>query len=208
MAKPKISTDWMCGCAGCHMSLAGYGRAHPAPVLELADLRSTPITDLKDPDEKRCGCGHPRRRHAITLPTIEVARKCRQRTAKSWWRWATAPCLAACRPCAISSPSKNHCAAPTSKPRAPIPVARSRMIPSWPSMTTKHAPSMIWYRWITTFLDAPRMRISSFTFSANWRKGASRNLPNDLSCSGIRSTEWLHKKLRLNPLPASKGMPK
>ena len=21
MNKPKISTDWMCGCAGCHMSL-------------------------------------------------------------------------------------------------------------------------------------------------------------------------------------------
>jgi NAD-reducing hydrogenase small subunit len=50
MAKPKISSDWLCGCAGCHMSLLDIDERIIA-VAELADLRSTPITDLKEPDE-------------------------------------------------------------------------------------------------------------------------------------------------------------
>jgi NAD-reducing hydrogenase small subunit len=49
MAKPKISSDWMAGCAGCHMSLLDMDE-RIALVAELADLRSTPITDLKVPD--------------------------------------------------------------------------------------------------------------------------------------------------------------
>ena len=49
MAKPKISSDWMCGCAGCHMSLLDMDE-RILQVVELADLRSTPITDLKEPD--------------------------------------------------------------------------------------------------------------------------------------------------------------
>jgi NAD-reducing hydrogenase small subunit len=49
MAKPKIATDWLCGCAGCHMSLLDIDERIVA-VAELADLRSTPITDLKVPD--------------------------------------------------------------------------------------------------------------------------------------------------------------
>jgi NAD-reducing hydrogenase small subunit len=50
MAKPKISSDWLCGCAGCHMSLLDIDE-RILQVVELADLRSTPITDLKEPDE-------------------------------------------------------------------------------------------------------------------------------------------------------------
>jgi NAD-reducing hydrogenase small subunit len=50
MAKPKISTDWMAGCAGCHMSLLDIDE-RILQVLELAELRSSPITDLKEPDE-------------------------------------------------------------------------------------------------------------------------------------------------------------
>jgi len=50
MPKPKVSTDWMCGCAGCHMSLLDMDE-RIVQVLELADLRSSPITDLKEPDE-------------------------------------------------------------------------------------------------------------------------------------------------------------
>lgn len=50
MAKPKISSDWMAGCAGCHMSLLDIDE-RIVQVVELADLRSTPITDLKEPDE-------------------------------------------------------------------------------------------------------------------------------------------------------------
>ncbi len=52
MPKPKISTDWLAGCAGCHMSLLDIDERIIA-VTEIADLRATPITDLKEPDE--CG---------------------------------------------------------------------------------------------------------------------------------------------------------
>ncbi|HMN11276.1 MAG TPA: NADP oxidoreductase [Bellilinea sp.] len=50
MSKPKIASDWMCGCAGCHMSLLDIDE-RIIQVAELADLRATPITDLKEPDE-------------------------------------------------------------------------------------------------------------------------------------------------------------
>lgn len=56
MAKPKISSDWMAGCAGCHMSLLDMDE-RILQVVELADLRSTPITDLKVPDEKGVDVG-------------------------------------------------------------------------------------------------------------------------------------------------------
>src|SRR5512141_1143198 len=49
MAKPKISSDWMAGCAGCHMSLLDIDE-RIVTIAELADIRSTPITDLKEPD--------------------------------------------------------------------------------------------------------------------------------------------------------------
>jgi NAD-reducing hydrogenase small subunit len=47
MAKPKIASDWLAGCAGCHMSLLDIDE-RIAIVAELADIRATPITDLKD----------------------------------------------------------------------------------------------------------------------------------------------------------------
>jgi NAD-reducing hydrogenase small subunit len=50
MAKPKVSSDWICGCAGCHMSLLDMDE-RIVKIMELVDLRSTPITDLKEPDE-------------------------------------------------------------------------------------------------------------------------------------------------------------
>ncbi len=49
MAKPKISSDWLAGCAGCHMSLLDIDE-RIVTIAELADLRATPITDLKEPD--------------------------------------------------------------------------------------------------------------------------------------------------------------
>jgi NAD-reducing hydrogenase small subunit len=49
MAKPKISSDWMAGCAGCHMSLLDMDE-RIIKIAELADIRATPITDLKEPD--------------------------------------------------------------------------------------------------------------------------------------------------------------
>jgi NAD-reducing hydrogenase small subunit len=56
MGKPKVSSDWMAGCAGCHMSLLDMDE-RIAKVIELADLRSTPITDLKHPDESGVDVG-------------------------------------------------------------------------------------------------------------------------------------------------------
>jgi len=50
MAKPKVASDWMAGCAGCHMSLLDMDE-RILQVAELADIRATPITDLKEPDE-------------------------------------------------------------------------------------------------------------------------------------------------------------
>ncbi len=50
MSKPKVSSDWMAGCSGCHMSLLDMDE-RIVKVLELVDLRSTPITDLKHPDK-------------------------------------------------------------------------------------------------------------------------------------------------------------
>lgn len=56
MGKPKVSSDWLAGCAGCHMSLLDMDE-RIAKVLELADLRSSPITDLKHPDESGVDVG-------------------------------------------------------------------------------------------------------------------------------------------------------
>lgn len=50
MTKPKVASDWLCGCAGCHMSLLDMDEKI-LKIIELTDLRATPITDLKEPDE-------------------------------------------------------------------------------------------------------------------------------------------------------------
>ena len=50
MTKPKVSSDWLAGCAGCHMSLLDMDE-RLATVAELVELRATPITDLKEPDK-------------------------------------------------------------------------------------------------------------------------------------------------------------
>lgn len=56
MAKPKVSSDWLAGCAGCHMSLLDIDERIVA-LAELVDLRSTPITDFKVPDESGVDVG-------------------------------------------------------------------------------------------------------------------------------------------------------
>ncbi len=49
MAKPKIASDWIAGCAGCHMSLLDIDE-RIVKIAELVDIRATPITDFKEPD--------------------------------------------------------------------------------------------------------------------------------------------------------------
>jgi NAD-reducing hydrogenase small subunit len=56
MTKPKIASDWMAGCAGCHMSLLDIDE-RIVTIAQVADLRSTPITDLKQPDESGVDVG-------------------------------------------------------------------------------------------------------------------------------------------------------
>ncbi len=77
MAKPKISSDWLCGCAGCHMSLLDIDE-RIIQIAELADLRSTPITDLKEPDVTGVDLGG-RRIIKKNTANEEVAHKFRKR---------------------------------------------------------------------------------------------------------------------------------
>lgn len=51
MTKPTVASDWLCGCAGCHMSLLDIDE-RILQVVALVDLRATPITDLKEPDKQ------------------------------------------------------------------------------------------------------------------------------------------------------------
>ncbi|MHB1004332.1 MAG: NADH-quinone oxidoreductase subunit B family protein [Chloroflexota bacterium] len=54
MAKVKIASDWLCGCAGCHMSLLDLDERLVA-LTEYIELASTPVTDLKRPHEVDVG---------------------------------------------------------------------------------------------------------------------------------------------------------
>ncbi len=56
MTKPKVASDWMAGCAGCHMSLLDMDE-RLIEIAQLVDLRATPITDLKEPDESGVDVG-------------------------------------------------------------------------------------------------------------------------------------------------------
>lgn len=56
MSKPKIASDCMAGCAGCHMSLLDMDE-RLVKIAELVDIRATPITDLKEPDENGVDVG-------------------------------------------------------------------------------------------------------------------------------------------------------
>jgi NAD-reducing hydrogenase small subunit len=46
--KVTIATDWLAGCAGCHMSLLDLDE-RLVQLLEVADLQATPVTDFKHP---------------------------------------------------------------------------------------------------------------------------------------------------------------
>ena len=77
MAKPKISSDWLAACAGCHMSLLDIDE-RIVEIAQAVDIRATPITDLKEPDESGVDVGILT--GAVNTTTNEeVARKMRQR---------------------------------------------------------------------------------------------------------------------------------
>ena len=131
MAKPKISSDWMAGCAGCHMSLLDIDE-RIVSVAELADIRSTPITDLKEPDES-----------GVDVGILEGADQ-QHRTTKKWRSRMRKRCkiLVALGDCAVFGgvpamrnffSSKNRCAGLMSRPKAP--TARGK-IPTDPELAT------------------------------------------------------------------------
>ncbi|MBM4443865.1 MAG: NADP oxidoreductase [Chloroflexi bacterium] len=47
MAKPKIATAWLAGCAGCHMSFLDIDEAI-IEVAKLVEITASPITDFKE----------------------------------------------------------------------------------------------------------------------------------------------------------------
>lgn len=54
MAKVKVATDWLAGCAGCHMSLLDLDEKLVA-LTEFIEITSSPVTDLKHPPEVDLG---------------------------------------------------------------------------------------------------------------------------------------------------------
>jgi len=50
-SKPTVASDWLTGCAGCHMSLLDIDE-RIVDIIEAATLWSTPVTDLKHPPEE------------------------------------------------------------------------------------------------------------------------------------------------------------
>lgn len=75
--KPTVATDWLGGCAGCHMSLLDMDE-RIVEIVTKATLTSSPITDLKEPSESGVDVGVLE--GAITnTSNEEVARKMRAR---------------------------------------------------------------------------------------------------------------------------------
>lgn len=75
--KPTVATDWLGGCAGCHMSLLDMDE-RIVEIVQKATLTSSPITDLKEPAVSGVDVGILE--GAITNSSNEeVARKMRQR---------------------------------------------------------------------------------------------------------------------------------
>lgn len=54
--KVTVASDWLAGCAGCHMSLLDIDERIVA-LVQVATLTSTPITDLKHPPESGVDVG-------------------------------------------------------------------------------------------------------------------------------------------------------
>lgn len=54
--KVTVASDWLAGCAGCHMSFLDMDE-RIVGLLEKADLLATPITDLKQPPAEGCTVG-------------------------------------------------------------------------------------------------------------------------------------------------------
>jgi NAD-reducing hydrogenase small subunit len=54
VAKPKIATAWLAGCAGCHMSFLDIDEKI-LDVVKLVDITASPITDFKEYEQVDVG---------------------------------------------------------------------------------------------------------------------------------------------------------
>jgi NAD-reducing hydrogenase small subunit len=77
MSKVKIATDWLAGCAGCHMSLLDIDDRILA-LLELVEFTSSPVTDLKHPPKEGVTVGILEGAICNTH-NVEVAKQMRER---------------------------------------------------------------------------------------------------------------------------------
>ena len=75
--KVSVASDWLAGCAGCHMSFLDIDE-RIVQLLQRVRLTSTPITDLKHPDAEGVDVGILEGAVANSA-TEEVARRMRQR---------------------------------------------------------------------------------------------------------------------------------
>ncbi len=77
MAKVKIATDWLAGCAGCHMSFLDIDE-RIVKLLESVEFTSSPVTDLKHPPKEGVTVGILEGAICNTH-NIEVAKQMRER---------------------------------------------------------------------------------------------------------------------------------
>jgi NAD-reducing hydrogenase small subunit len=77
MAKVKIATDWLAGCAGCHMSLLDIDE-RIVKLLDAVEFTSSPVTDLKHPPKEGVTVGILEGAISNTH-NIEVAKQMRER---------------------------------------------------------------------------------------------------------------------------------
>ncbi len=75
--KVKVATDWLAGCAGCHMSLLDVDE-RIVKLLEVVDFTSSPVTDLKHPPKDGVTVGILEGAISNTH-NVEVARQMRER---------------------------------------------------------------------------------------------------------------------------------
>jgi NAD-reducing hydrogenase small subunit len=77
MSKIKIATDWLAGCAGCHMSFLDIDD-RILQLMELVEFTSSPVTDLKHPPKEGVTVGILEGAICNTH-NVEVAKQMRER---------------------------------------------------------------------------------------------------------------------------------
>lgn len=77
MSKIKIATDWLAGCAGCHMSFLDIDD-RILQLLEHVEFTSSPVTDLKHPPKEGVTVGILEGAICNTH-NVEVAKQMRER---------------------------------------------------------------------------------------------------------------------------------